>query len=189
MMYTVEQIVQAISTLGPFEKKRLWRELSALDKPQGETTQPTTERVKLDGEPDYVLIFDGGSKGNPGAGYGSYALARRDTGHRARPAYDQPKRLEFGDEMTNNEAEYDTLIAALENLLQELAARGENPAQRTLEVRGDSRLVLQQLQGLWKAKDDRMRERRDRALRLLRRFGDFRLKEVPRSENVAVLGH
>ena len=189
MMYTVEQIVQAISTLGPFEKKRLWRELSALDKPQGDATQHSTEKVMLDGEPDYVLIFDGGSKGNPGAGYGSYALARRDAQDGMRPAYGQPKRLEFGDEVTSNEAEYDTLIAALESLLAELAARRENPAQHALEVRGDSRLVLQQLQGLWKAKDDRMRERRDRALRLLRRFGAFRLKEVPRSESVAILGH
>jgi len=59
----------------------------------------------------------------------------------------------------------------------------------TLEVRGDSRLVMQQLQGYWKAKEERMRERRNRALKLLRRFGDFRLKEVPRSESVSVLGH
>jgi len=188
-MYTVEQIVQAISTLGPVEKKRLWRELSALEKPQGETTQHTTEKAKLDGEPDYVLIFDGGSKGNPGAGYGSYALSRRSAGVGSRRVYEHPHRLEFEDEVTNNEAEYDTLIAALESLLREMAARGEDPAQHTLEVRGDSRLVMQQLQGYWKAKEERMRERRNRALKLLRRFGDFRLKEVPRSESVSVLGH
>ena len=53
------------------------------------------------------IIFDGGSKGNPGQGYGSYTL-------RWPGAQQQIVRLRFGDRVTNNEAEYDTLIAALE---------------------------------------------------------------------------
>jgi ribonuclease HI len=194
MMYTVEQIMQAISTLGAVEKKQLWRKLSESEgqevalgqaKQMALPTTPMLDGTRQEGafQADYILHFDGGSRGNPGQGYGSYALLQGHNGPR------QPQRLQFGDMVTSNEAEYDTLIAALERLLEELRERGEEPTQKALEVRGDSRLVLQQIQGLWKAKDERMRERRDRALRLLRRFGRFQLKEVPRSESVAVLGH
>src|SRR5690242_11228135 len=55
------------------------------------------------------LIFDGGSIGNPGRGYGSYQVSVRG---KAEPV----QRLEFAGTSTNNEAEYATLIAALEAL-------------------------------------------------------------------------
>ena len=198
MIYTVEQIMQAISTLGPTEKKRLYRELSV--NPGAESgfaesrqSDPAANAQQLDGEPDYLLVFDGGSKGNPGLGYGSYAIARLRRGESAarytRPEHFRIARVELGDGMTSNEAEYDTLLVALESLLQELAQRGEDPATVHLEVRGDSRLILQQIQGLWKAKEERLRERRDRALALLRRFGGFSLTETPRSQIVTILGH
>src|SRR3712207_7739911 len=51
----------------------------------------------------------------------------------------------------------------------------------TLEVRGDSALVLQQVLGAWKAKDDRMRALRDEARALLRRFKDRRLVQDRKS--------
>jgi ribonuclease HI len=133
--------------------------------------------------PDYVLIFDGGSKGNPGWGYGSYAIVRvRDGAQRL-------ERLDLGDGYTNNEAEYDSLIAALQDLLHRVEEADRQPQEFALEVRGDSALVINQLQGKWKAKDLRMRERRDRCLRLLRRFGQVQLKTQSREESVRVLGH
>ena len=57
--------------------------------------------------PHYILTFDGGSKGNPGLGYGSYELRTCDD--RARM-----ERREYGDNVTNNEAEYRTLIEGLD---------------------------------------------------------------------------
>jgi ribonuclease HI len=91
--------------------------------------------------------------------------------------------------MTNNEAEYDTLIAALDDVSQRVEAAGKRPADFTLEVRGDSSLVLRQVRGEWKAKEERMRQRRDMARSLLARFGGYRLVEQPREESVRVLGH
>ncbi len=132
---------------------------------------------------DYILIFDGGSKGNPGRGYGSYAITRVKDGAR------RLERLEFGDDYTNNEAEYDTLIAALRDLIGRIEAARRDPSEFTLEVRGDSTLVINQLQGKWKIKEPRMRERVDRGLALLRRFGAVQLKQQPREESVRVLGH
>ena len=53
----------------------------------------------------------------------------------------------------------------------------------------DSQLVVSQIKGNWKAKEPRMRARRDRARDLLRRFKDFRLMRVPRAQIVKLLGH
>src|SRR5205085_2715908 len=68
------------------------------------------------GPADYLIVFDGGSLGNPGAGYGSFAtFAGSDPG--------QVRRLDFPGSMTNNEAEYHTLLAALRHLAEQLGPR------------------------------------------------------------------
>ncbi len=97
-------------------------------------------------------------------------------------------RLAFG-RGTNNEAEYRTLIAALESLLAEMERRSLDPADVQLEVCGDSLLVLRQLSGAWKAREPRMALLRDRAQRLLKRFGRVRLRHHDRARSVALLGH
>jgi ribonuclease HI len=97
--------------------------------------------------------------------------------------------LDFGDDMTSNEAEYDTLIAALGDVSERIESAGKRPADFTLEVRGDSRLVLRQVSGEWKAKDERMRHRRDIVRSLLSRFSGYRLVEQPREESLKLLGH
>lgn len=129
-----------------------------------------------------VLHFDGGSRGNPGPGYGSFVLL--EDGHERRR-----RRLSLGPCLTNNEAEYEALIAGLQDAATWLQARGRDPAQVQLEVRGDSQLVIRQLRGTWKAREPRMAALRDRALALLRRFGTHRLVQVPRRRTVELLGH
>lgn len=131
---------------------------------------------------NYVLVFDGGSQGNPGPAYGSYRFGPKG-GHLG-----NPKRLVFGDG-TNNEAEYQSLIAGVQGILAELKARKIRASAVRLEVRGDSQLVIRQLEGTWKAKDARMRGFRDEARSLLRAFGDVRYSYQPRSRSVRLLGH
>ena len=130
----------------------------------------------------YVLIFDGGSRGNPGPSYGSFRLERAGAGR------GRPERRSFG-RGTNNEAEYRALIAGLQALLTTLAAEGLAPARVALEVRGDSQLVLRQLEGAWKTKEPRLRDLRDQAEDLLARFGSVRYRHHPRARSVATLGH
>lgn len=130
----------------------------------------------------YLLVFDGGSKGNPGPAYGSYHI---------RPWADPDgttERLNFG-LGTNNEAEYLSMIAGLRSLRAFLRGRGADLAQVELELRGDSQLVLRQLQGDWKAKDERMRALRDEARGLLRGFRKVEFVEQPRQDSVDLLGH
>jgi ribonuclease HI len=186
----VERLAKAIARLQPQEKRRLFELLDrgerlATEPPAAADTpsRPTRVRSERDWSPDYVLIFDGGSRGNPGRGYGSYALIRVQDGAQ------RLERLEFGNGYTNNEAEYDTLIAGLKDLLSRIEEAGRQPQEFKLEVRGDSALVINQVQGRWKATEPRMRERRDRCRPLLGRFGAAKLKAQPREESVRVLGH
>jgi ribonuclease HI len=130
----------------------------------------------------FTLIFDGGSKGNPGPSYGSYVV-RGPNGKG-----DRPTRLRFG-RGTNNEAEYRTLIAGVETVLSRMRELGIDPGEARLEIRGDSKLVLNQLSGQWKAKDARMRALRDQTLSLLEPVGSIEYRHQPRSKSVAVLGH
>ncbi|MEZ4556943.1 MAG: ribonuclease HI family protein [Caldilineaceae bacterium] len=133
-------------------------------------------------EQPIVVIFDGGSRGNPGRGYGSYAL-------RWPGQAQQIVQLQFGDQVTNNEAEYDTLIAALEAILKRLADSHAAPQTAVVNIFGDSLLVINQVTGAWDCKEPRMRTRRDHARRLLARFGHATLTHHTRDKSVEVLGH
>lgn len=186
-MDKVRNLAAAIASLTPAEKQQLFHLL--VD--QGELPAGVLRQAALplpDAPPrtpslDYILTFDGGSKGNPGWGYGSYAITRvRDGAQRL-------ERLDLGNDYTSNEAEYDTLIAALQDLIARIEEGGRQPQEFGLEVRGDSALVINQVQGRWQAKEPRMAERRDRCRLLLRRFGQVVLKAHPREESVRVLGH
>lgn len=129
-----------------------------------------------------AIVFDGGSKGNPGEGYGSYQLLWPGT---------QPQvvRLRFGDRVTNNEAEYDTLIAALEAVVKRLEDNHADPTGARIDIRGDSLLVVNQVMGKWQCKEERMQARRDHVRALLKRFGHWRLNHHDRSNSVKALGH
>lgn len=132
--------------------------------------------------PKVTLTFDGGSRGNPGPAYGSFLVEARGLFAR------RLTRLTFG-RGTNNEAEYWTLIAGLRDLLGELGRSSMSPGDVDLTVRGDSRLVLDQIGGKWKAKDARMRRLRSEVQELLSPFGSVRLAHQPRSRSVRQLGH
>lgn len=124
------------------------------------------------------LVFDGGSRGNPGEGYGSYQVIVAD---RAGPV----RRLQFGPGYTNNQAEYDTLIAALEEILR----RATNPKRACLEIVGDSELVIRQITGRYRVRDAKLQPRAQRVHELLEQFGGWQATWQPRAMSVATLGH
>jgi ribonuclease HI len=189
-MKAVEEILAAISALSKAEKRELFERLATIKEFEapGGSSEARKPRIafdagKLEGQADYVLVFDGGSLGNPGPGYGSYALIRASEGRK------RVVRLDFGGDMTSNEAEYDTLIAGLSDLIQRLAGAKQSPSEFSIEVRGDSKLVINQVSGVWKARDERMRARCNQVRELLDRFAASRLKIQPRQESVKILGH
>lgn len=182
MSENVERILAAIAALSPEERAELLGRLTGAVSPSQATPLRFTT-AGLEGQADYVITFDGGAQGNPGPGYGSYALTR------VRDGKSDLVRLDFGRAMTNNEAEYETLIAGLQALIERIEAAGRSPADFSVEVRGDSALVIHQVQGNWKTRDDRMRLLRNRVRELLARFKGYRLTLQERDESVRMVGH
>lgn len=118
-----------------------------------------------------TVYFDGGSRGNPGpAAIGALVV----------DASDEPPRVlatvsEAIGVATNNVAEYRAVIAGLE-AARELAAR-------TVAVRGDSKLVIEQLSGRWRVKHPGLRPLHERARALLGGFERVDLQHVRRERN------
>ena len=129
--------------------------------------------------PSFQVVFDGGALGNPGKGYGSYEITSdgKVLCHR---------REEFGDNITNNQAEYMTLIHALQWLADHL---GESRGTAKVLVNGDSKLVLFQLLKKWKLKNEGLRPLYTESSGLIREFFKVDLVWHPRAKSVARLGH
>ena len=115
-----------------------------------------------------TLYADGGARGNPGpAGSGAVLIdgrgkviaeCRRFLGH-----------------ATNNVAEYTALVMGLEEALH----RGIDE----LDVRMDSLLVVQQMNGRWKIKHPGIRPLALRAGELLAKFSPRTIEHIPRELN------
>ena len=123
-----------------------------------------------------VIEADGGSRGNPGvAGWGALV---RDAGT-GEVLWEGAAPL---GKASNNVAEYSGLIAGLR------AARAIDPAAQ-VEVRMDSKLVVEQMAGRWKIKHEDMRrlalEARDEAAELSAGGGSVSFTWIPREDNKA----
>jgi ribonuclease HI len=128
------------------------------------------------------ITFDGGALGNPGKGYGSYLIE----GLRSDPIV---TRLDFspnGELVTNNQAEYRTLISALRGLVNDPAV---DPGVLGIEICGDSKLVIEQLAGRWKVKHPDIRPLHAEARGLMQQFHRVSLKWHRRDVSVDKLGH
>jgi ribonuclease H / adenosylcobalamin/alpha-ribazole phosphatase len=117
-----------------------------------------------------VVETDGGSRGNPGpAGYG--ALVRDPTTGEIL--------AEMSDSLgttTNNVAEYSGLVAGL-------CAAADLAPGADVEVRMDSKLVVEQMTGRWQIKDPNLRSLARSAQDEARRLGQVSYTWVPRARN------
>lgn len=119
---------------------------------------------------EHVIVeADGGSRGNPGpAGYGAVVLdaATRDV------LAERKAGLGF---TTNNVAEYSGLVAGL------TAAR-ELGAER-VDVRMDSKLVVEQMSGRWQIKHPPLQALAAQARELVGDFTKVTFEWIPRAHN------
>ncbi|MEV0620716.1 bifunctional RNase H/acid phosphatase [Nonomuraea sp. NPDC050404] len=119
----------------------------------------------------YVIEADGGSRGNPGpAGYGAVVMDASDGQVLAEAA-------EAIGVTTNNVAEYRGLIAGLRATL-DLGGDGARVA-----VRMDSKLVIEQMAGRWKIKNEGLRPLAAEAGGLVRRLRVTEWTWIPRERN------
>lgn len=117
----------------------------------------------------FIVEADGGSRGNPGpAGYGAVVLDPA-TGEALAEA------AEYIGTATNNVAEYKGLIAGLE------AAKALDP-EAEIQVRMDSKLVVEQMSGRWKIKHPDMKPLAARAQRIFP-AGRVAYQWIPREQN------
>lgn len=116
-----------------------------------------------------IINFDGASKGNPGAAGWGFVI--RDTP-------DGPIIHRGCGEMgkaTNNEAEYEGCIRALE--------KAKSEGYTEVLVRGDSALIIGQVSGGWKVKSPNLMPYHTRALIAYQSFPDRAMEKVPRKYN------
>ena len=121
-----------------------------------------------------VIHTDGGARGNPGpAGVGAVIADEKGIVLK--------KISDYIGETTNNFAEYEALIRALE------AAKnmfGETLRSMDVEARLDSELVVRQLQGAYKVKEPSLKEQFARVARLrLEDFPNITFTHVRRHQN------
>jgi ribonuclease HI len=115
-----------------------------------------------------TLWTDGGARGNPGPAAYGYVLEADDGTVLAAHG-------EAIGTATNNVAEYRALIAGLEKAAE--LGVGE------LEVISDSELLVKQMRGEYKVKNEALRELSIEAARLAREIGDVRYTAVRREHN------
>ncbi|MEU5862471.1 MULTISPECIES: bifunctional RNase H/acid phosphatase [unclassified Nonomuraea] len=119
----------------------------------------------------YVIEADGGSRGNPGpAGYGAVVRDAADGQVVAEAA-------EAIGVATNNVAEYRGLIAGLTTVL------GVGGEGAEVAVRMDSKLVIEQMAGRWKIKNEGLRPLALEAGALARRLRVVEWTWIPREHN------
>ena len=114
------------------------------------------------------LSTDGGARGNPGPAAFGYVLETDDGTILAAHG----ERIGVA---TNNVAEYSALVAGLERAL-ELGVD-------ELEVVSDSELLVKQMTGEYRVKNEALKELNERASRLARRVGRVDYTAVRREHN------
>jgi probable phosphoglycerate mutase len=115
-----------------------------------------------------TAYFDGGARGNPGpAGYGAYIVDDDGT-----VLAELSGALGIA---TNNVAEYNGLLAALQ------WAADHDITELT--VKGDSLLLIEQMRGNYKVKNEGLRPLYHRAKMLVMQIGNVRFEHVGRHLN------
>ena len=135
---------------------------------RGAATRPLFESRENPPEHYLVAHSDGGARGNPGpAGYG--VVIQDESGSKVATL------SEYLGRQTNNFAEYQGLIAALEYALQH--------GPKALKVISDSELLVRQIKGIYKVKNATLKDLHARAKELIRQLDWFSIGHALREHN------
>jgi ribonuclease HI len=115
-----------------------------------------------------VLYIDGGSRGNPGPG--AYAVVVKDSAGNPLTAFSK-----FLGPATNNAAEYQALLAALDYALHH--------HHKNAKVFSDSELLVRQIQGKYKVRSPDLKPLHGRAREMISRLEAFSIEHVRREQN------
>jgi ribonuclease HI len=121
-----------------------------------------------DPQGEWLLMVDGASRGNPGEA-GSGAVIFDETGKTI------GELTRYLGRATNNVAEYEGLLMGLEEALRLGGKR--------LRVESDSELLVRQLNGVYRVKDEKLSRLYQKAQALLRQLDSYRIIHVRREKN------
>jgi len=137
------------------------------EKKLASTLEAASRRAGILNEESAVLWVDGAARGNPGpAGAGAYVII---------PGKDPVGRGEFLGDATNNVAEYSALIMGL--------AFVESLGLKKVGVRSDSELLVKQMTGEYRVKNERLKSLFIKAKEAETRLDSVTFEHVPREKN------
>lgn len=116
-----------------------------------------------------VIHTDGAARGNPGPAGAGAVLASSD----GKVVSEVCRYL--GDDVTNNQAEYHALLLAL----GEAKAKGAT----SVSVFADSELMVKQIKGEYRVKNEGIKPLYSEAIILLKKIGKYTISYVPREKN------
>jgi ribonuclease HI len=116
----------------------------------------------------YILRFDGCSKGNPGLSGAGAVIYNNNNEIWGKSVF-------VGKNHTNNQAEYTGLIIGLEEAI--------NMGINSLTVEGDSMLVIKQMNNEYKVKSNNLIELHNKAKELAEKFTNITFSHIYRNNN------
>src|ERR1700686_4144394 len=124
--------------------------------------------MKVPPENHLIAHTDGGARGNPGpAGYG--VVIHDAQGHKVAAL------SQYLGKQTNNVAEYQALIGALEYAVEH--------GPKALKVVSDSELLVRQIKGIYKVKNATLQDLHGRAKQLIAQLDWFSIGHALREHN------
>ncbi|MBW3661405.1 MAG: ribonuclease HI family protein [Gemmatimonadetes bacterium] len=117
-----------------------------------------------------VVRTDGAARGNPGPAGAGWVIETPE-------GVVVSEGCAYLGESTNNQAEYEALLRALDEVAPD--------RETEVEVLSDSELMVKQLRGEYRVKSEGLKPLYVRAVRHLLRAGRSHVRHVPRGENAA----
>ncbi|MBE7410660.1 MAG: ribonuclease HI family protein [Leptospiraceae bacterium] len=114
-----------------------------------------------------TIYCDGASKGNPGPASIGVSIKSGDT-----EIFSISKSIGI---KTNNEAEWKSLIAGLEKVIE--------LGEKKISVFMDSELVVRQVSGIYKTKKPHLKKMKDIVDNLIIKFDSFQIQHILREKN------
>ena len=173
----ISEIVENFREVFKKERQEPDNTIQRSEKDNGQQAEKTkqTEFQHLEEEGDglWTMDFDG-VVGNDGARIGIWVCSPFSTPNKV-PSNVRLCSYKLSFDCSNNEAEYEALIAGLK-ILRKLNAK-------RIVIYGDFELVIKQVKGEYQAKHPRMRAYWNVVLDILKLFSDYTLTCVPRIQN------
>jgi len=122
-----------------------------------------------------IIYTDGGSRGNPGPSAIGVVIRNTTT------KQDIKEYSEYIGKSTNNIAEYSALIFAIKKVKKLVGKK--NTKNTEIEIRSDSELMVRQLNGQYKLKNDIIQKLFIDVWNLKTEFKNISFKYIPREKN------